>query len=57
MRFSDLERAIPNIIRNAGQQLAAWQDGIVVRRPTLRCREVEYCLTPWPILCPTLEPS
>src|SRR6266704_137218 len=61
MRFSDLERAIPNITQKMlGQQLRSLAvDGIVVRTaypqvpPT-----VEYCLTSWgQSLCLTLSLS
>jgi len=40
MRFSDLERAIPNITQKMlGQQLAAWEWTESLRvRPILRCR-------------------
>src|ERR1700724_593722 len=50
LRFSDLERAIPNITQKMlGQQLRRMEsDGIVVRKayPEVPPR-VEYSLTPW----------
>src|SRR5881396_889738 len=59
MRFSDLERAIPNITQKMlGQQLRSLAaDGIVVRTayPQVPPR-VEYRLTSWgQSLCPTLD--
>jgi DNA-binding HxlR family transcriptional regulator len=59
MRFSDLERAIPNITQKMlGQQLRGLAaDGIVVRTAYPQVPpKVEYCLTPWgQSLCPTLD--
>jgi DNA-binding HxlR family transcriptional regulator len=59
MRFSDLERAIPNITQKMlGQQLRSLAaDGIVVRTAYPQVPpKVEYCLTPWgQSLCPTLD--
>ena len=59
LRFSDLERAIPNITQKMlGQQLRRMEsDGIVVRKayPEVPPR-VEYSLTPWgQALCPALD--
>jgi DNA-binding HxlR family transcriptional regulator len=59
LRFSDLERAIPNITQKMlGQQLRLMaSDGIVVRKayPEVPPR-VEYSLTPWgQALCPALD--
>ena len=59
LRFSDLERAIPNITQKMlGQQLRRMEsDGIVVRKayPEVPPR-VEYGLTPWgQALCPALD--
>jgi DNA-binding HxlR family transcriptional regulator len=58
-RFSDLERAIPNITQKMlGQQLRRMEsDGIVVRKayPEVPPR-VEYSLTAWgQALCPALD--
>jgi DNA-binding HxlR family transcriptional regulator len=58
-RFSDLERAIPDITQKMlGQQLKSMEsDGIVVRTvyPEVPTR-VEYQLTEWgQSLCPTLD--
>lgn len=50
MRFSDLERAIPNITQKMlGQQLRALEaDGIVLRTSYPQVPpKVEYRLTPW----------
>ena len=59
MRFSDLERAIPNITQKMlGQQLRSLAvDGIVVRTSYPQVPpKVEYRLTPWgQSLCPTLD--
>src|SRR5260370_35950213 len=59
MRFSDLERAIPNITKKMlGQQLRNLAaDGIVGRTAYPQVPpQVEYCLTPWcQSLCPTLD--
>jgi DNA-binding HxlR family transcriptional regulator len=59
MRFSDLERAIPNITQKMlGQQLRAMEgDGIVVRTAYPQVPpKVEYHLTPWgQSLCPALD--
>ena len=59
MRFSDLERAIPNITQKMlGQQLRALEaDGIVYRTSYPQVPpKVEYGLTPWgQSLCPTLD--
>ncbi len=59
MRFSELERAIPNITQKMlGQQLRSLAvDGIVVRTAYPQVPpKVEYCLTPWgQSLCPTLD--
>ena len=59
MRFSDLERAIPNITQKMlGQQLRRLAaDGIVVRKAYPQVPpKVEYCLTSWgQSLCPTLD--
>ena len=59
MRFSDLERAIPNITQKMlGQQLGSLAaDGIVVRTAYPQVPpKVEYCLTAWgQSLCPTLD--
>ena len=61
MRFSDLERAIPNITQKMlGQQLRTMEaDGIVVRTAYPQVPpKVEYCLTPSrQFLCPTLDAS
>src|ERR1700730_68931 len=59
LRFSDLERAIPNITQKMlGQQLRRMEsDGIVVRKayPEVPPR-VEYSLTTWgQALCPALD--
>ena len=59
LRFSDLERVIPNITQKMlGQQLRRMEsDGIVVRKayPEVPPR-VEYSLTPWgQALCPALD--
>jgi DNA-binding HxlR family transcriptional regulator len=59
LRFSDLERAIPNISQKMlGQQLRRMEsDGIVVRKayPEVPPR-VEYRLTQWgQALCPALD--
>jgi len=59
LRFSDLERAIPNITQKMlGQQLRRMEsDGIVVRKayPEVPPR-VEYSLTRWgQALCPALD--
>jgi DNA-binding HxlR family transcriptional regulator len=58
-RFSDLERAIPNVTQKMlGQQLKKMEsDGIIVRTvyPEVPPR-VEYSLTEWgQSLCPTLD--
>jgi DNA-binding HxlR family transcriptional regulator len=59
MRFSDLERAIPNITQKMlGQQLRGLAtDGIVVRTAYPQVPpKVEYRLTSWgQSLCPTLD--
>ncbi len=59
MRFSDLERAIPNITQKMlGQQLRSLAaDGIVVRTAYAQVPpKVEYGLTPWgQSLCPALD--
>ena len=59
MRFSDLERAIPNITQKMlGQQLRSLAtDGIIVRTAYPQVPpKVEYRLTPWgQSLCPTLD--
>jgi len=59
MRFSDLERAIPNITQKMlGQQLHSLAaDGIVVRTAYPQVPpKVEYRLTSWgQSLCPTLD--
>lgn len=59
MRFSGLERAIPNITQKMlGQQLRALEaDGIVYRTSYRQVPpKVEYGLTPWgQSLCPTLD--
>ena len=59
MRFSDLERAIPNITQKMlGQQLRGMAaDGIVVRTAYPQVPpKVEYRLTSWgQSLCPTLD--
>jgi len=59
MRFSDLERAIPNITQKMlGQQLRSLAvDGIVVRTSYPQVPpKVEYRLSPWgQSLCPTLD--
>lgn len=59
MRFSDLERAIPNITQKMlGQQLRTMKaDGIVVRTAYPQVPpKVEYHLTPWgQSLCPALD--
>jgi DNA-binding HxlR family transcriptional regulator len=59
MRFSDLERAIPNITQKMlGQQLRTMEaDGIVVRTAYPQVPpKVEYHLTPWgQSLCPALD--
>ena len=59
MRFSDLERAIPNITKKMlGQQLRGLaEDGLVVRTPYAQGPpKVEYRLTSWgQSLCPTLD--
>lgn len=59
LRFSDLERAIPNITQKMlGQQLRRMEtDGIVVRTvyPQISPK-VEYSLTEWgQALCPALD--
>src|SRR6266478_3223226 len=58
-RFSDLERAIPNITQKMlGQQLRQMEhDGIVVRNAYPQAPpKVEYSLTPWgQALCPALD--
>jgi DNA-binding HxlR family transcriptional regulator len=59
LRYSDLERAIPNITQKMlGQQLRQLEsDGIVVRKayPQVPPR-VEYSLTAWgQTLCPVLD--
>src|SRR5437667_12468831 len=59
MRFSELERAIPNITQKMlGQQLRSLAaDGIVVRTAYTQVQQkVEYCLTSWDqFLYPTLD--
>jgi DNA-binding HxlR family transcriptional regulator len=59
MRFSDLERALPNITQKMlGQQLRALEgDGIVLRTSYLQVPpKVEYRLTDWgQSLCPALD--
>jgi DNA-binding HxlR family transcriptional regulator len=59
LRFSDLERAIPNITQKMlGQQLRQMEtDGIVVRTVYAQVPpKVEYSLTPWgQELCPALD--
>src|SRR6202790_5504384 len=59
LRFSDLERAIPNITQKMlGQQLKQMEkDGIVVRTAYPQVPpKVEYSLTPWgQALCPALD--
>ena len=59
MRFSDLERAIPNITQKMlGQQLRSLAaDGIVVRTAYPQVPpKVEYALTDWgESLCPSLD--
>jgi DNA-binding HxlR family transcriptional regulator len=59
MRFSDLERAIPNITQKVlGQQLRSLAtDGIVVHAAYPQVPpKVEYRLTPWgQSLCPALD--
>ena len=59
LRFSDLERAIPNITQKMlGQQLRSLAaDGIVVRTAYPQVPpKVEYRLTSWgQSLCPTLD--
>ena len=59
LRFSDLERAIPNITQKMlGQQLRAMEaDGIVVRTAYPQVPpKVEYHLTAWgQSLCPALD--
>jgi DNA-binding HxlR family transcriptional regulator len=59
MRFSDLDRAIPNITQKMlGQQLRALEaDGIVLRTSYPQVPpKVEYRLTPWgQSLCPALD--
>src|SRR6266403_2367465 len=59
LRFSDLERAIPNITQKMlGQQLRRMEaDGIVVRKAYPQVPpKVEYSLTPWgQALCPALD--
>src|SRR6267154_1836625 len=59
MRFSDLEREIPNITQKMlGQQLRSLAvDGIVLRTSYPQVPpKVEYRLTPWgQSLCPTLD--
>src|ERR1700724_1823779 len=59
LRFSDLERAIPNITQKMlGQQLRSLAvDGIVARTAYPQVPpKVEYRLTPWgQSLCPTLD--
>jgi DNA-binding HxlR family transcriptional regulator len=59
LRYSDLERAIPNITQKMlGQQLRRMEtDGIVVRKvyPVVPPK-VEYSLTKWgQALCPALD--
>ena len=59
MRYSDLERAIPDITQKMlGQQLRCLEaDGIVVRKAYPQVPpKVEYSLTPWgQSLCPALD--
>ena len=59
LRFSDLERAIPNITQKMlGQQLRQMEiDGIVVRKAYPQIPpKVEYSLTAWgQALCPALD--
>jgi DNA-binding HxlR family transcriptional regulator len=59
LRFSDLERAIPNITQKMlGQQLRQMEtDGIVVRKAYPQVPpKVEYSLTAWgQALCPALD--
>lgn len=59
MRFSDLERAIPDITQKMlGQQLRQMEtDGIVVRKVYAQVPpKVEYSLTVWgQSLCPALD--
>jgi DNA-binding HxlR family transcriptional regulator len=59
LRFSDLERAIPNITQKMlGQQLRRMEsDGIVVRKAYPQVPpKVEYSLTTWrQSLCPALD--
>lgn len=59
LRFSDLERAIPNITQKMlGQQLRRMEaDGIVVRKAYPEVPpKVEYSLTTWgQALCPALD--
>jgi DNA-binding HxlR family transcriptional regulator len=59
MRFSDLERAIPNITQKMlGQQLRQLEvDGIVARKVYPQVPpKVEYRLTDWgQSLCPALD--
>jgi DNA-binding HxlR family transcriptional regulator len=59
MRFSELERAIPNVTQKMlGQQLRQMEkDGIVVRKVYRQVPpKVEYSLTPWgQALCPALD--
>ena len=59
LRFSDLERAIPNITQKMlGQQLRRMEtDGIVVRKVYPQVPpKVEYSLTTWgQALCPVLD--
>ena len=59
LRFSDLERAIPNITQKMlGQQLRRMEsDGIVVRKAYPEVPpKVEYSLTQWgQALCPALD--
>ena len=59
LRFSDLERAIPNITQKMlGQQLSRMKsDGIVMRKAYPEVPpKVEYSLTAWgQALCPALD--
>ena len=59
MRFSELERAIPNVTQKMlGQQLRQMEkDGIVVRQVYRQVPpKVEYSLTSWgQALCPALD--
>ena len=59
LRYSDLERAIPNITQKMlGQQLRQMEsDGIIVRKAYPQVPpKVEYSLTPWgQALCPALD--